>query len=44
MIFIVSQDNGAEEYEIELDQHFQLKPAVAGRINSLGGVPDMRLN
>jgi len=44
VIFIVSRDNGAKEYEIELGQRFQLNPAVAGGIKSLGGVVDVRLN
>ncbi|MBI4922580.1 MAG: DNA polymerase III subunit alpha [Devosia nanyangense] len=42
--FIVSRDNGAKEYEIELRERFQLTPAVAGGIKSLDGVVDVRLN
>ncbi|MDO8359225.1 MAG: DNA polymerase III subunit alpha, partial [Devosia sp.] len=42
--FIVSRDNGAREYEIELRDRFQLTPAVAGGIKSLDGVVDVRLN
>ena len=44
MIFIVSRDNGAREYEIELRDRFQLNPAIAGGIKSLDGVVDVRLN
>ncbi len=44
VIFIVSRDNGAREYEIELRDRFQLTPAIAGGIKSLGGVVDVRLN
>ncbi|MEO6013588.1 MAG: DNA polymerase III subunit alpha [Devosia sp.] len=42
--FIVSRDNGAKEYEIELPTRFQLSPAIAGGIKSLDGVVDVRLN
>src|SRR5690606_31255800 len=44
VVFIVARDNGAKEYEIELRDRFQLTPALAGGIKSLGGVVDVRLN
>jgi DNA polymerase-3 subunit alpha len=44
VMFIVSRDNGAKEYEIELKERFQITPAVAVGIKSLDGVVDVRLS
>ena len=44
VIFIVSRDQGAKEYEIQLRERFTLNPAIAGGIKSLEGVVDVRLN
>ena len=40
----VEFQNLAKEYEIALREKFQIIPAVAGGIKSLGGVVDVRLN
>ena len=43
VIFIVSRDEGAREYEIELRGGFRLSAELAGGIKSLDGVVDVRL-
>lgn len=42
--FIVSRDNGAREYEIELKGKFRVSPELAGAVKALEGVVDVRLN
>jgi DNA polymerase-3 subunit alpha len=44
VIFIVSRDKGAKEYEIELPGGFRISPELAGGIKSLDGVVDVRLS
>ena len=44
VIFIVSRDSGAKEYEIELPGGFRISPELAGGIKSLEGVVDVRLS
>jgi DNA polymerase III subunit alpha len=44
VIFIVSRDRGAREYEIELPGGFRISPELAGGIKSLDGVVDVRLS
>jgi len=44
VIFIVSRDQGAKEYEIELRGGFRLSAELAGGIKSLDGVVDVRLS
>jgi DNA polymerase-3 subunit alpha len=44
VIFIVSRDKGAKEYEIELKGGFRLTAELAGGIKSLDGVVDVRLS
>ncbi len=42
--FIVSRDNGAREYEIELKGSYRLTPELAGAVKAMDGVVDVRLN
>ncbi len=41
---LVSRDEGAREYEIELPGHFRVTPELAGSIRVLEGVLDVRLH
>jgi len=44
VIFVVSRDQGAKEYEIELKGGYRLSAELAGGIKSLDGVVDVRLS
>ncbi len=44
VIFVVSRDHGAREYEIELKGGFRLSAEIAGGIKALDGVVDVRLS
>jgi len=42
--FVINKDFGAIEYELELENTYQLSPELAGGIKSLEGVVDVRLS
>ena len=44
IIFVVSREEGAKQYEIELPGRFRVSPELAGGIKSLVGVVDVRLS